>query len=114
MKGMITHVVVGIGDDDKPRGSHTSLDGLQVPGRKDTGAPKKFLEKEHAEVKSRIAETGAEAEGIVERQRERFCVAQRPAEPRELEDTSELRLCCPKVVSHGVSFEQFSGAEYGP
>ncbi|KAL3196698.1 hypothetical protein MRX96_045123 [Rhipicephalus microplus] len=76
---MIIHVV-GSGDDDKPQGSRASSDVSQAAGRKDTGAPEVFREKEHAEVKPQTAKKGAEAEGIVERQRDRLCVAQRPAE----------------------------------
>ncbi|KAL3193844.1 hypothetical protein MRX96_000132 [Rhipicephalus microplus] len=81
---MITHVVVGSGDDDKPQGSCASPDGSQAAGRNDSGAPEEFHEKQHAKVKPQIAEKGAEAEGIVERRRERLCVAQRPLVPREL------------------------------
>ncbi|KAL3179580.1 hypothetical protein MRX96_037963 [Rhipicephalus microplus] len=69
---MITHVVEGSGDDDKLQGSRESPDGLQPPGRKNTGTPEEFRKKKHAEVKLQMAEEGAEAKGIVERQRERF------------------------------------------
>ncbi|KAL3246237.1 hypothetical protein MRX96_057782 [Rhipicephalus microplus] len=107
---MITSVVVRSGDDDSLRGSRASPDETQAVGRKGTGEPKGFLEKEHAEVKPQIAEEGAEAEGIVERQRQRLCVAQRPSEPRELVDVKELPLCCTKFASVDVSFEQ--GVEF--
>ncbi|KAL3172952.1 hypothetical protein MRX96_012696 [Rhipicephalus microplus] len=114
---MITNVVVRSGDDDSLRGSRASPDGTHASNRKGTGEPEEFREKEHAQVKPQIAEEGAEAEGIVERQRERLCVAQRLAEPRELVDAKELCLCCPKVGSVEVSFEQgteFSDPEYEP
>ncbi|KAL3201134.1 hypothetical protein MRX96_043091 [Rhipicephalus microplus] len=112
---MVTHVFLESSDDDKPQGSRASPDGSQTAGGKETCTPEKFREKEHAEVKPQIAEEGVEAEGIVERQRVRLCVAQRPAEPQEQGDTSELRLCYPKAVSVGASFEhcvEFSDAEY--
>ncbi|KAL3188905.1 hypothetical protein MRX96_003058 [Rhipicephalus microplus] len=114
---MISRVVVRSGDDDKPQASCASSDGSRAASRKDTGAPKEFRETKHAEVQPRIAEEGTEAEGIGERQRECGCVAWRPAEPRELGDVSELRICCPSVGSAGVSFEQgmeFSDAGYEP
>ncbi|KAL3196610.1 hypothetical protein MRX96_045159 [Rhipicephalus microplus] len=90
---MISRVVVRSGDDDKPQGSRASSDLTQAAGRKDTGAPKEFHEKKHAEVQPRIAEEGMEAESIGERQRERG------------------------VGSSGVSFElgmEFSDAGYEP
>ncbi|KAL3222014.1 hypothetical protein MRX96_029006 [Rhipicephalus microplus] len=108
-------VVVSSGDDDNPEGSHASPDGSQAAGRKDTSAPEEFREKEQAEVKPRIAEESAEAEGIVERPRECLFMTQMPAEPRDLVDAKELRLCCPKFGSVDVFFEQgieFSDAEY--
>ncbi|KAL3248709.1 hypothetical protein MRX96_017794 [Rhipicephalus microplus] len=112
---MITHVVVRSGDDDRLPGSRASPDGTEAAGKKDAGAPEEFHEKEHAEVKPRIAEEGAGAEGVVGRQRDHLCMAQKPVEPRELGDASEWRLCCPEAGSVGVSFEQsveFSDAEY--
>ncbi|KAL3184078.1 hypothetical protein MRX96_006186 [Rhipicephalus microplus] len=111
---MITNVVKS-GDDDSLRGSRASPDETQASDRKGTGKPEEFCEKEHAQVKPQIAEKGAEAEGIVERQRERLCVAQRPAEPRELVDAKELRLCCPKVGSVDRLFQggvEFRDREY--
>ncbi|KAL3172593.1 hypothetical protein MRX96_043121 [Rhipicephalus microplus] len=53
--------------------------------------------------------------GNVERQSERFCVAQRPVELRKLGNKSYLRLCCPKIWSVGISLElgvEFSDAEH--
>ncbi|KAL3223414.1 hypothetical protein MRX96_027586 [Rhipicephalus microplus] len=82
MKGTITHVVVESGVDDKRQDSRASSDGSPVAGRKDTCAPEEFSEKEQAEVKPQIAEEGAES--IVERHRERLCMVQGLAGPREL------------------------------
>ncbi|KAL3257601.1 hypothetical protein MRX96_017055 [Rhipicephalus microplus] len=48
-----------------PPGSRASPNGSQAVGRKDTAAPEKFREKEHAEVKPQIAEEGEEAEGML-------------------------------------------------
>ncbi|KAL3226459.1 hypothetical protein MRX96_024925 [Rhipicephalus microplus] len=62
---MITHVVVRSEDDDSLR---TSPDGTEAAGKTDASAPEEFREKEHAEVKPRIAEEGVDAKGIVERQ----------------------------------------------
>ncbi|KAL3173904.1 hypothetical protein MRX96_001124 [Rhipicephalus microplus] len=112
MEGMITHFVVRSGDDDSLRGSRVSPDGAEAVGKKDASAPEEFRKKEHAEVKPHIAKKGSEAEGIVERERECLCVEQRPA---ELGDAKELSLCCPKIGSADVSFEQcqeLSDAEY--
>ncbi|KAL3247549.1 hypothetical protein MRX96_056978 [Rhipicephalus microplus] len=70
IEGMITHVVVRSGDTDSLRGSRASPDSTEAAGKKDASAPEDFREKEHAEVKLRIAKEGSEAEGIVEREHE--------------------------------------------
>ncbi|KAL3191851.1 hypothetical protein MRX96_059361, partial [Rhipicephalus microplus] len=61
IEGMITHVVARGGDDDSLRGSRASPDGTEAVGKKDASAPEEFREKEHAEVKPRIAEEDAGA-----------------------------------------------------
>ncbi|KAH7934552.1 hypothetical protein HPB51_029082 [Rhipicephalus microplus] len=81
----------------------------------DTSASEEFREKEHVEIKPRIVEEGVEAEGIAARQRECLCVAQRPAEPRELGDAKELALVAQKLGQLTYrSSKAWNLAEYEP